>query len=327
MSVRVAGCDPGTSSLDVVILADGEVCAEARFAPDEVRRDPRAPIRWLEERGPFDLVAGPSGYGLPLLPAARCGPRERELMALVRPGDDAHGVGGFTKLVEAFCESALPVVFLPGVVHLPTVPAHRKINRIDLGTADKVCAVALALARRPGGTFCLLELGSAFTCCLAVERGRIVDGLGGTSGPMGWQSAGAWDGEAAYLLSPLSKHDLFRGGVHDVGDEELARLAFREGCVKAVASLRACTAFAEVVLSGRLIETQPALVARLRQDLAGASELESLPGASMKHAAQGAAVIADGLAGGRWAELVRGLELRGASGTALDHLAHPRAGG
>jgi predicted butyrate kinase (DUF1464 family) len=245
-------------------------------------------------------------------------------MTLVRPDDvDARGVGGFTALVEAFCRSPLPVVFLPGVIHLPTVPAHRKINRIDLGTADKVCAVALALTRRPGGTFCLVELGSAFTACVAVEGGRILDGLGGTSGPMGWQGRGAWDGEAAYWLSPLTKRHLFTGGFRDVKDAALARVAFREGVVKAVASLRACTPFAEVVVSGRLCETEPAVVAEVAADLAAfvaVSEACSLSGATRKHAAQGAAIIADGLAGGRWAALVETLKVREASGTVLDHL-------
>ena len=39
-----------------------------------------------------------------------------------------------------------------------------------------------------------------------------------------------------------------------------------------------------------------------------------------KAAAHGAAVLADGLAGGRYAPLVDRLRLRDASGTALDHL-------
>jgi predicted butyrate kinase (DUF1464 family) len=43
-------------------------------------------------------------------------------------------------------------------------------------------------------------------------------------------------------------------------------------------------------------------------------------GAGAKTAAQGAAVLADGLAGGRYAPLVERLRLREASGTALDHL-------
>jgi predicted butyrate kinase (DUF1464 family) len=327
MSVRVAGCDPGTSSLDVVVLEGGRVVDQTRFAPEQVRCEPSCAIDWLQECGPLDLVAAPSGYGLPLVSGRDCTEEQRRLMSLVRADDaERRGVAGFSAVVESFCRSELPVVFLPGVIHLPSVPAHRKINRIDLGTPDKVCVAALALTDRPGGTFCLVELGSAFTACLVVSGGRIVDGLGGTSGALGWSSAGAWDGEVAYLLSPLSKHDLFRGGVCDIADRETAKLAFREGVVKSVSALRSATPFAEIVVSGRLCESEPELVESLTADLGAVGEVRPLPrllDAWVKHAAQGAAVIADGLAGGQWAPLVNELGLLGASGTVLDYLAHP----
>jgi predicted butyrate kinase (DUF1464 family) len=45
----------------------------------------------------------------------------------------------------------------------------------------------------------------------------------------------------------------------------------------------------------------------------------------VKQAAQGAAVLAVGLAGGRWAGLVVSLRLREAAGTVLDGLCGPRA--
>jgi predicted butyrate kinase (DUF1464 family) len=154
-----------------------------------------------------------------------------------------------------------------------------------------------------------------------------VDGLGGTSGPPGWGSGGAWDGELAYLLSPLSKQDLFTGGVGGIGDEA-GRALSREGLIKAVAGLRAVTPFDEVILSGRLLETEAELTGRVEADLSAfgaVRRLESLPGAWVKHAAQGAAVLADGLAGGRHAALVEHLVLRQASGTVLDWLRHPRA--
>src|SRR5947208_17152301 len=110
-------------------------------------------------------------------------------------------------LLRALAASDLPIVFGPGVIHLPTVPRHRKYNRIDLGTADKVCAAACAIvsqsARRAIAldetAMVLLELGGAFTAALAIAEGQIVDGLGGASGPLGVRAAGALDGELAYL--------------------------------------------------------------------------------------------------------------------------------
>src|SRR5215218_9823928 len=94
---RVAGCDPGTSSLDVLALEDGRVVGQVRIDPDDLRADPSLPVRWLNENGPFDLIAGPSGYGLPLVRAADCTDAQLALMSLVRPAErDAKGVGGFS---------------------------------------------------------------------------------------------------------------------------------------------------------------------------------------------------------------------------------------
>src|SRR6266700_1977270 len=133
--IRVAGCDPGTSSLDILVLADGIVADQQRFSPQQLQTDPAAPVRWLTEREPLALIAGPSGYGLPLVPARDCTDREIALMTLVRPDERGavQGVGGFSAVLRDLCAANLRVIFLPGVIHLPTVPEHRKINRIDLG--------------------------------------------------------------------------------------------------------------------------------------------------------------------------------------------------
>jgi predicted butyrate kinase (DUF1464 family) len=252
--------------------------------------------------------------------------------------------------MRALAQSGLPVLFTPGVVHLPSVPPHRKINRIDMGTADKVCAVALAiheLAARHGGherevSFLMLELGGAFSAAIAVERGAIVDGVGGTSGPIGIRGAGALDGEVAFLAGSISKRLLFGGGASTVAGTpdataesitrpatprgELAWEAFLEGATKAIAGLSVSAPLArQVVISGRL-----ARVAAVRDELArrlvvcvpGAPQVHVLEGfaAVAKHAAQGAALLADGLAGGRCAALIDALGLRDARGTVLDHL-------
>src|SRR4051794_12047441 len=132
--MRVAGTDPGTSSLDLLILDDGAVADQHRIPAADLRADPAAPARWLEARGPFDLIAGPSGYGLPPKRAHDCTDRAWRLRALVRPdgrGGD-QGVRGFLAVLRALRAAPLPVVFLPGVIPLPTVPPWRKYNRIDL---------------------------------------------------------------------------------------------------------------------------------------------------------------------------------------------------
>ena len=90
-----------------------------------------------------------------------------------------------------------------------------------MGTADKLCAVALGIwnqSRRLGidyneTSFIYAELGGAFTAVMAVEKGKVVDGLGGTSGCLGYLSMGAMDGELAYLLGSFHKELLCTGGV------------------------------------------------------------------------------------------------------------------
>ena len=62
----------------------------------------------------------------------------------------------------------------------------------------------------------MLELGGAFSAALAVDGGQIVDGLGGSAGPIGARACGALDAEAAYLLGgALSKETVFSGGALD----------------------------------------------------------------------------------------------------------------
>jgi predicted butyrate kinase (DUF1464 family) len=334
---RVVGCDPGTSSLDVVALDDGAVVGQVRFEPVQLRSDPAAAVKWLESRGPFDLVAGPSGYGLPLIRNTDCTDEQLELMSLA--SGIAGGVAAFSPVAKAFRDSQLPVVFLPGVIHLPTVPVHRKLNRIDLGTADKLGVAALAIDRVSDswtreGPLCVVELGTGFTAAIVVnEHGAVIDGAGGTSGAVGWRSSGAWDGEVACRLSPVAKADLFTGGASFIPDPEVRRAYFLESLVKLVAGLCGLhepqDRFEKIVLSGRLFATEPAFVDSLHLDAVLAPfarseyevvSLESLPGAWVKEAAQGAALIADGLAGGRFAKLVHDLKLRGSAGTVLDWL-------
>jgi predicted butyrate kinase (DUF1464 family) len=288
---------------------------------------------------PPRLVAGPSGYGLPLIRADQASEDDWRL-AFLAPAGETGGIGGLRRLCRVLSEAGLPMVFLPGAVHLDTVPRHRKLNRVDLGTADKVCTAALAMSRYAEAarvppaavSLVLLELGGAFTAALAVQEGRIVDGVGGTSGPPGWRSGGAWDGEVAFLAERVTKAMLFEGGVETVAaaDPALAGMsvaAVVEGAAKAVQALLVSVPEAHhVALSGR-----HAMDAGVRSGLASlvspGLELVPLAGfATVKQAAQGAALLADGLAGGRHRVLVETMRIAHASGTVLDHLwAVPRS--
>ena len=134
------------------------------------------------------------------------------------------GVAGMRTIIRALIAADMPLVFGPGAIHLPTVPDHRKWNRVDLGTADKVASAALGIvdqAERLGipydeTSFAMLELGGGFSAALAVDAGQIVDGFGGSAGPIGARACGALDGEAAYLIGgALSKRTLFSGGALD----------------------------------------------------------------------------------------------------------------
>src|SRR2546430_16931487 len=58
----------------------------------------------------------------------------------------------------------------------------------------------------------LLELGGAFTAAVAVAAGRIVDGVGGSGGPLGFRAAGGPDGGGADLAGEGAQALLFRGG-------------------------------------------------------------------------------------------------------------------
>jgi predicted butyrate kinase (DUF1464 family) len=346
--VRVIGIDPGTVSIDICGLQDGRVFLDLSLPTAEALADPSGLLDTLGQAGRVDLIAGPSGYGLPLVFARDLTDADLRLACLAPEGTSG-GIAGLRTLMRTLSRLTVPVVFTPGVVHLPSVPPHRKVNRIDMGTADKVCAAALAVADHAAwwavpeheATLLLLEIGGAFTAALAIEHGRIVDGAGGSAGPLGMRAAGALDGEVAFLAGAVSKDMLFRGGaatiagmpeatiealaLADTRGARLAREAFLESAVKALAALMVAVPNPrEVALSGR-----GALVGRIHDELAARlrdagidAHVRVLTGfaTAAKQAAQGAALVADGLAGGASKRLVQVMGLREAAGTVLDHL-------
>jgi predicted butyrate kinase (DUF1464 family) len=322
---RVIGIDAGTVTVDLVGLDNGRVFLERSFPVADVLADASILIAALEGGAPLDLVVAPSGYGLPVTAARDLTDDDLALAFLAAPGEPG-GIAGLKALLRALASLPVDVVVTPGVVHLPTVPPYRKANRVDMGTSDKVCAAALAVheqcARLGCGpedvSFILLELGGAFTAAIAVEQGRIVDGLGGSSGPIGARASGALDGEVAFLAGHVSKQMIFIGGAAAIGGED-GWTAYRESALKAIAALSVSAPLArDIILSGRhapRLGPENAVGGHLKRTVL------TLGGSvTAKQGAHGAALVADGLAGGAAKSLVTRLAIREASGTVLDHL-------
>ena len=347
---RAIGIDPGTISFDLCGLEGDHLFLDETIPTEELASRPRALVDLLERAGPVDMVIGPSGYGLPWVSIQELDPQDKALLLLSRKRDKGRAtvIDGLGRVLGLLKASGLPIMLAPAVVHLPTVPAHRKVNRIDMGTCDKVCAVALGVydqARRLDipynqTSFLYVEMGGAFTAIIAVKGGAIVDGMGGTSGSLGYLASGAMDGEIAYLLGDFPKGTLGSGGVAYVaGDPEgsperlitrastdrrcsLAWDAFTESLVKGVASLMTVVPSPrEILLSGRLCRFPP-ILQRVEEALAPFAPVRRVRGFARvaKEAAQGAALIAEGLAGGRNEALVDAMRLGEAEGTALDHV-------
>jgi predicted butyrate kinase (DUF1464 family) len=317
---------------------------------EEVAANPDALVEVLQAAAPVDMIVGPSGYGLPWVSVQDLKPHQLDLLVLSEERDQGQDaiIGGMRRMLQVLKESGLPIFFAPAVIYLATVPAHRKVNRIDMGTADKLCAVALGVwdqSRRlkiayEETSFIYVELGGAFTAMMTVEKGKVVDGLGGTSGCMGYLSLGAMDGELAYLLGSFHKDLLCTGGVAYIAGqpqlrpENLVALAgtdircgiaweaFLEDLKKCVAAAMSVNSPPrEILISGRLCRIGE-IVHQVTRRLSAFAPVRRVEGFARvaKEAAQGAALIAEGLAGGKHKRLVEVMGLRETTGTALDHL-------
>jgi predicted butyrate kinase (DUF1464 family) len=83
----------------------------------------------------------------------------------------------------------------------------------------------------------------------------------------------------------------------------------------------------EILISGRLTRipgVEEELI-RLLSDIAEVRRIGSIEGAKkVKEAAQGYAIVADGLAGGRFKALIEWMGIKDSKGTVLDNIYHPK---
>lgn len=349
--MKCLGMDPGTSTFDFCCYDDRleKVVYEASLPTAAVAGEPDRLIRLVVEAG-ADVMVGPSAMGVPVTHISQM---DRGLLAQATLGKNTEVDVAIRRFIECLQARDLNVFFVPSIIQLPTVPRHRKRNKVDMGTADKTCIAALALwdYRRyhrqeyREARALVLELGFGFNALMALEGGRVIDGIGGTIFPgPGYLTIGAMDLEMIHSLESFSEADLGCGGIaHADGalllPDEYARLeeedprvaasweSFSEGVVKAVAM--ELTVFSqpprEILLSGRLSRV-PWFFSRLSQRLDRFGiPLRQLsgPGAESKEAAQGAALLACGLGGGSCSDLVESLDIPGARGTVLDYIQWP----
>ena len=87
---RVVGIDPGTISFDILGLQDGDAFLERSVPTSEVARHPETLLAVLQAALPLDSIAGPSGYGLPLVPIEAVGERYVERVRVGKLNVDDH---------------------------------------------------------------------------------------------------------------------------------------------------------------------------------------------------------------------------------------------
>lgn len=341
--MRILGIDPGTVSFDLCLLEDDKIVFEDSIPSTKVAEKPEEFAQECLGLN-LDVMIAPSGYGVNNRTLSQLTQKEMFELTLVRDGEIVPVLEGMKKFLGIVREAGLKIFFLPGVIQLPTVPAWRKINKIDMGTADKLCIAALSVetvSRKKGVSYdkvnhVVVELGGGYNSVLTVEKGRIINGIGGTLFPgPGYMNAGAMDGEIAYLLKGFEKGLLFQGGAGDLtGIAGLAREkftqesypmafnAFVEGVLFAVCSQRAILPSREVYLSGRLTGYQNIygpVKTGLEQLGYSVSLLPTLSNKS-KAAAQGYAIVGNGSFGGHYEPLVKHMMIDKSEGSVIDYV-------
>jgi len=350
---RVIGIDPGSKSWDFFGLENKEIILDTSIPSKELIEEPSKAITIIKSVENIDLIVAPSGFGLPLKKVTDITEKDIFLTLLKfdkKEKDKTIGLGKILRLIKA---EKIPGIIIPGVKHLPTIPRYRKINKIDMGTADKLCTAVTGIRDQverlninPKNTnFIMVEIGYGFTSVLAIENGQVIDGIGG-SNVMGFRACGSLDGELAYLIKNIKKKNIYRGGVsyiarnQDLSLKEIISLAKTDAqtnlALKAYISELTKAVYAisssyssknkinEILIAGRSLELQYIIdiFKNTLNDFLPVKIMRSY-GHLSKHAAQGAAFIANGLLGGEFEPIINNIKIKDAKGSILDDIYIP----
>ena len=350
---RVLGIDPGSKSWDFFGLEDNKIILDTSLPTKELINDPQKAINIIKSVEKIDLMVAPSGFGLPLKDVHELTEQDIFFTLLKFDQKDKNKLVGLGEVLRLIKAQNIPGIIVPGVKHLPTVPKYRKINKIDMGTADKICTVVTGIrdqmerykVNQKDTNFIMVEIGYGFTAVLAIENGQIIDGIGG-SNIMGFRACGSLDGELAYLIKTIHKKNIYKGGVAYISgysdlslkeitllaekDEQtkIALKAYLSSVKKAVfgiaSSFSSKDKIKEVLLAGRgsnLAYIRDKMIRGLN-DIAPVRIMKSFSQIA-KRAAQGAAFIANGILGGRFEPIINNLKIKEASGSILDDIFIP----
>jgi predicted butyrate kinase (DUF1464 family) len=360
----------------VDFINDKEIIFLDNTIPSEkVAQNPEILLSEIKPYLPVNAIIGPSGYGLPLSKLSDCNETMLEQMLPIEGsprtfsqnsdvkcgtekqyaktteekvrGEDTGGVSvneGIKRLFYKMKEMNLPVYFTPGVIHLPTVPEYRKLNRMDMGTADKLCCVALTIKDQskrlkiPANktSFILLEMGYGFTAAIAIKNGQVIDGLGGTLGFPGFLGTGHLDGELAIRMGNAPQGILFSGGASSIAKKPIKNISdlpkhkdvfnlLIESAIKDVACMLVSHPQPkEIILSGRLCR-EPVIYKELKKQLNkhyGQIKLHKVIRTAKiaKEATEGAVILGAGILGIKYTDIFKSLKIAEAKGTMFDYI-------
>lgn len=300
------GIDPGSKSWSLVRLHDGALADERSIGTADIKKSISQMLDYCRDA---DSIVAPSGFGTGVKMLSEANEDDFAEMLMKREGDCE--VMGLERVLCTMKEDYVSTrcYLIPGVKLLPTVPIEKKAQKIDMGTADKLCVAAAALAdyanrndrNYSSCSLIVAEIGFGFDAFIKIESGKIVDGIGGSLASSIHLEE---DGEIPYLRGELEKRDLLRD------PSDLGNIVF--SAIRDINSLKEESE--EIVLSGRLAkEVEPYLREKFKA-------LRMLNSSTASNAAYGAAAIADGLAKGRFKGLVESLKLRDACGSNLDYV-------
>lgn len=378
---KIIGIDPGTKSFDILgiefvrkneiaslrsqrpirgvslrAIKDGaailpnfvneKIFLDKSIPSEQVATNPEILLSEIHPYLPVDAIIGPSGYGLPVMKLADAGDNELSQMLPIE-GESTGGVSvneGIKRLFRKMKEMNLPVYFTPGVIQLTTVPEYRKLNRMDMGTADKLCCVMLAIKDQclrlkiPAQKTCfvLLEMGYGFTSVMAVKNGQVIDGLGGTLGFPGFLGTGHLDGELAIRIGKSPQGILFTGGassialkpINEIKDIPRHKQVFSlliESALKDIACMLVSHPKPkEIILSGRLCR-EPVISKELRKQIKKyfphiAISQVKRSAKIAKEATEGAVILGAGILGVKYQNIYKSLRIAQAKGTMYDYV-------